>query len=247
MYKYLITFTPMESYFFGGERTFGFGRKSVRKPPYYIVSGKKPSQTTLFGTLRYIILSQEKALYGQENEAKAEELVGKESFSFRKALTQPISDEKKSAQDFGIIDSISPLFLLKKGELYVPTPFDHKPGKKKERNIKYTPFDMKETPVTFGNGSVLHSSDYESKKEIPITYEDDFKLYPSNYDAKEGYGGGYVSLTDKKILSDDDIFISDIRTGINFHRTEDTADGVKNDSSFFKKERWILKKIFRLL
>ena len=57
-YKYLITFTPMEPYFFGGERTFGFGKESDRKPPYYIVSEKKPSQPTLFGTLRYIILSQ---------------------------------------------------------------------------------------------------------------------------------------------------------------------------------------------
>ena len=39
-YKYLITFTPMEPYFFGGERTFGFGKESDRKPPYYIVSEK---------------------------------------------------------------------------------------------------------------------------------------------------------------------------------------------------------------
>ena len=86
-YKYLITFTPMEPYFFGGERTFGFGKESDRKPPYYIVSEKKPSQPTLFGTLRYIILSQNNALFDQKGAAKAGELVGAESFSFQKALT----------------------------------------------------------------------------------------------------------------------------------------------------------------
>lgn len=47
MPKYLITFTSMEPYFFGGERTFGFGKESTRKPPYYIVSEKKTVSANL--------------------------------------------------------------------------------------------------------------------------------------------------------------------------------------------------------
>lgn len=158
-YKYLITFTPMEPYFFGGERTFGFGKESDRKPPYYIVSEKNPSQPTLFGTLRYIILSQNNALFDQKDAAKAGELVGAESFSFQKALTYA----EAPAQNFGIINCISPLFLIKAGEWYVPTPFDHKPGEKRAPNRFYTPFTMKSTSVAFGDGFTLHPSDYYAK------------------------------------------------------------------------------------
>lgn len=219
-YKYLITFTPMEPYFFGGERTFGFGKESDRKPPYYIISEKKPSQPTLFGTLRYIILSQNNALFGQKDAAKAGELVGVESFSFQKAMTVLASDAKPIKQNFGIIERISPLFLVKDGDWYVTTPFDHKPGEKQAPNRIYTPFTMQSTPVVFGDG---------------------FTLHPSDYKAKEGHGGGYVSLNDQKILFDDDIFISDVRTGINSHRTENTSNGIEDDGSFFKKERYTLK------
>ena len=55
MGKYLIKLKPLEPYFFGGERTFGFGKKTKQKQPYYIVSEYIPSQPTLFGTLRYIV------------------------------------------------------------------------------------------------------------------------------------------------------------------------------------------------
>lgn len=217
MPKYLITFTSMEPYFFGGERTFGFGKESTRKPPYYIVSEKKPSQPTLFGTLRYIILSLNDALFGQKNAENAGNLVGRESFSFEKARNQ--SDAE--SQSFGIINCISPLFLIKNGEWYVPTPFDHKIGKKQSPNSSYTPFTMDKAPVTYGDG---------------------FGLYPSNYKAKEGYGGGYVSLTSQNILFDKDIYLKDVKTGINSHRTENTSNGIEDDGSFFKKERYMLKK-----
>ena len=86
MAEHLITLEPMGPYFFGGERTFGFGRKNYQKAPYYIVSETIPSQPTLFGALRYIILSRNNALWGQPNESRAEAFVGKESFSFAKAI-----------------------------------------------------------------------------------------------------------------------------------------------------------------
>lgn len=238
MEKYLITLEPMEPYFFGGERTFGFGKEIKRKPPYYIVSEKTPSQTTLFGTLRYIILAQRNALLGQKESGKTSGLVGKESFSFEKALKYSKFDligrmqetahnslhigefqQRKDwikqehdniKQSFGIIRRISPLFLMRDDVWYIQTPYDHKPG-----NQVYTPFKMDETSVKFGNGATR---------------------FPSDYKAKEGYGGGYVSLDDLSIISDKDIFLQNVKTGINSHRTEDVSAGIKNDSSFFKKE-----------
>lgn len=218
MGKYLITLKPMEPYFFGGERTFGFGRETGQKQQYYIVSENTPSQPTLFGTLRYIILSQNNALWGQTDACKAASLVGEESFSFKKSR-----DYVQCPNVFGIINSISPLFLTKNDEWFVRTPMDHKPKTSDVTNEKYTPLKIENSPVTFGSGSTL---------------------YPADYNAKDGCGGGYISLESLKVIPDDKIFDSVAQIGINSHRTEDTSNGIEDDSSFFKKERKMLDKDF---
>jgi len=214
MPKYLIKLTPLEPYFFGGERTFGFEMANGQVQKYYIVSEKVPSQTTLFGTLRYIILSQNNALIGEDNAAEAATYVGSESFSFENALSD-------IGQDFGKINCISPLFLTLGDKWLVPTPYNHNPGDKNAPNEKYTPFSMARMPVASGNG---------------------FTIYPENFSAKNGYGGGYTSLTDLHIVADENIFKTEVRTGINSHRTEDTTNGIEDDGSFFKKERKMLEK-----
>lgn len=214
MPKYLIKLTPLEPYFFGGERTFGFDMAKGQVQKYYIVSEKVPSQTTLFGTLRYIILSQKNALIGGDDAANAANYVGAESFSFDKAL-------KNKNQGFGKINSISPLFLIQGDKWLIPTPYNHNPGDKNAPNEKYTPFTMTELPVASGDG---------------------FTIYPEDFKTKNGYGGGYTSLSDLTIIKDDDIFKTDVRTGINSHRTEDTSKGIEDDGSFFKKERIMLEK-----
>lgn len=217
MPKYLIKLQPLEAYFFGGERTFGFGKVNGQIQKYYIISEKTPSQTTLFGTLRYIILAQNHALFGEENASKTEQLVGKESFSFEKALSENAMSDQ---QNFGMISSISPLFLIKEEEWLIPTPYNHNPGDKNSPNKVYTPFSMDFLSVTSGDG---------------------FTLFPTDYYAKNGYGGGYTALSDLHIVPDKDIFLTDVRAGINSHRTENTSNGIEDDGSFFKKERKMLK------
>lgn len=221
MSKYLITLKPLEPYFFGGERTFGFGKETKQKQPYYIVSENTPSQPTLFGTLRYIILAQNNALIWQNDQKlkeekmkKLEELVGKESFSFEKARI----GEK---QEFGRIKNISPLFLIKNEKWYIRTPFNHNPGQKSSPNLNYTPFTMEAFSVRSG----------------------EVNLYPGDYHAKDSYGGGYISLDGEfNIISEDEIFMSDVRTGIDSHRIENNTQGINDESSFFKKERRMLKR-----
>lgn len=224
MPKYLVKLTPLEPYFFGGERTFGFDMAKGQVQKYYIVSEKVPSQTTLFGTLRYIILSQKNALIGGIDEKNAATYVGAESFSFETA-------RRGEEQPFGKISKISPLFLIKDEKTddkksmcekwLVPTPYNHNPGDKNNPKMKYTPFTMTELPVTLSGG---------------------FTIYPEDYKTKNGYGGGYTSLSDLTIIKDDDIFKTEVRTGINSHRTEDITNGIEDDGSFFKKERKMLKK-----
>lgn len=214
MPKYLIKLTPMEPYFFGGERTFGFGKDTKTKQPYYIVSEKMLSQPTLFGTLRYLVLAQNNALINQEKSGDAASLVGTKSFLFEKA-------RKNEKQNFGKINGISPVFLVKDDVWYVRTPYNHNPREKNDKNKVYTPFEMDVLPVTSGSGE---------------------KLHPTDYKAKNGYGGGYVSLDKElKVIYDDDLFTSVVRTGVDSHRTETEYD---NKSSFFKKERVKLEKGF---
>lgn len=237
MGKYLIKLKPLEPYFFGGERTFGFGKKTKQKQPYYIVSEYTPSQPTLFGTLRYIVLAQNNALIEQsDNEEekskkleRIEELVGENSFSFEKArngVKQTFSFEKARSvkeKKFGKIEKISPLFLIKDEKWYIRTPFNHNPGPQNAQNSNYTPFTMKKM------------------ESLSVTSGDDTSLFPVDYKAKNGYGGGYVSLDGNfDIISEKDIFQSVVRTGIDSHRTDDNTQGINDENSFFKKERKML-------
>lgn len=226
MGKYLIKLKPLEPYFFGGERTFGFGKKTKQKQPYYIVSEYTPSQPTLFGTLRYIVLAQNNALIEQsdndqeksEKLKKLKELVGENSFSFEKA-------HNGENQTFGKIEKISPLFLIKDEKWYIRTPFNHNPGPQNAQNSNYTPFTM------------------EKMESLSVTSGDNTSLFPVDYKAKNGYGGGYVSL-DKNldIIPEYKIFQSVVRTGIDSHRTDDNTQGINDENSFFKKERKMLQK-----
>ena len=53
--KQLITLRPLEPYFFGGDRSFAYGNVEVQRAGgYYVRSLDAPSQTTLFGTLRFL-------------------------------------------------------------------------------------------------------------------------------------------------------------------------------------------------
>ncbi|KIR01294.1 hypothetical protein P261_00108 [Lachnospiraceae bacterium TWA4] len=215
----------------GGEKTFGFGRESNRKPPYYIKSEKTPSQTTILGTIRYIVLAKGDALKGQNNytEENYKKQVGSESFSFERARTK--KDEKRE-QDFGYIDRISPLFLVdEKGNWLIKTPYSHQPKYKNQDKVvineKYTPFQLLSTKgkIDFDNGCTV---------------------YPSNYSAKDGYGGGYVVLDeDLTIIPDDKIFIDVEQVGIQAHRTDKQIIGQKDDKSYFCKQKKMLKKGYK--
>lgn len=121
LYQYKITFTPVDSYFFGSEKSFN---PVEGKSNYLVKSLKVPQQTTLLGTLRYALL---KGLITVDNNhlekcLSNEELIGKHSFN---------GEDKP----FGIIDHISPLYIqTDKGSLLVEAGLDRQlyDGKLKE-------------------------------------------------------------------------------------------------------------------
>ena len=174
MKTYLVTLTPQEPYFFGNEKTFLFEKEKnqgQRGNSYFIRSERTPLQSTLMGLMRYILMPYKDFDHADENAP----VIGKESFK--------IDAENQS---FGVIKSLSPLFLMKNGEKYIVAPFDCKP------NVSaYTPF-----------------SNYKR-----INTVDGEKLFTPDYDPKEGISDSYMKLSDGVIVPSYDIFGKETRVG----------------------------------
>lgn len=159
MKQYLVTFTPMEPYFFGNEKNFKYpGQKNSgqQSNQYFIKSELVPSQTTLLGALRYILLPVKKSDYSYTDDEKElnNNTVGKESFDFS-------SNEK---QCFGKIKEISPLFLVRDDDIFVATPFDHINGKK-----SYTPFSEYKSTMT-PDGEYFYNEQFSAKEGVTASF-----------------------------------------------------------------------------
>lgn len=115
MRSYLVTLTPEEPYFFGGERSFKYGAVETTAPnTYYITSQKLPNQTSLLGALRYAILNQNGKLATNGSREAFSPLVGPKSF-----------DLHDPALSFGCIRRLHPLHLRYEGKPYIPVPANH--------------------------------------------------------------------------------------------------------------------------
>ncbi len=116
MKSYLVTLTPLEPFFFGGENTFGEGEKSR----YYAKSELFPQQTQILGMLRktllkyggYLKIHRRGEWVKKEDKQKASNLTGSKWKPFKNI-------------DLGVIENISHLMLRKDNEFFIKAPFDH--------------------------------------------------------------------------------------------------------------------------
>jgi len=164
----MIKLTPLEPYFFGGERIFEFEGNNKH---YFIRSLDTPSQTTLFGALRYIGIRNPEKGFRLDNEDKAN--IGSDSFR--------INDVEKN--NFGKIVSISPLFLFGENEGFlIKTPLDHQSKCEcgKFENAEYTPFEKYSESVQTVNG---------------------MRCFPLEYDAKVGLANSWLSLKNRSVFT----------------------------------------------
>ena len=215
-----VKLTPVGHYFLGGERTFSYDKELSRiaSDSYFIKSLKVPSQTTLFGCLRYMIGVKDNKL--RDN---SKTLIGEKTYD--------ISQE----QQFGIIKNISPLYLYRetsdgKCDYYIRTPFDHKKDEIKEGQTKNS--ENKEAivyhPLELGKSVSVIS--FPGKKAVK-------KNYPSNYVAKEGLEKSYMSVNTLEIVEEDRIFIPSVEVvSKKNHINPDNRDG------YAKKEYYRLYK-----
>lgn len=193
MSTYLIKLTPLDKFFFGQKKTFGDDNAN-----YFVYSSHFPQQTTLLGLLRYQLLQ----IAGEEvfkdnkiqDEHKAGELIGKQSFS-------PFVKDKLQ---FGIIQSLSPVFIIDKKkdegkeEYFLPV------GKRFQKEEE----DLYE---------LLHLS---CKEGCPPIFDE--------YKPKKGLASCWLSSNGTTLLNEEDFFTKDERIGI-----RKDYEGATNDDAFF--------------
>jgi CRISPR-associated protein Cmr3 len=145
---YLLNLSPLETYFFGGETTFGEGEGknyAVRTNPY-------PQQTSLLGLLRHVLLMQNEALPLADHKAKANALIGAKSFD----IGQP-----NVTQTFGAICKVGPLLLRKEGAWYR---FAHGLD---DKVVTFTPAGHSAGANGQVANEVVHLADYDPKTQYP--------------------------------------------------------------------------------
>lgn len=195
MYTYLIKLTPLDKFFFGQKKTFGDDNAN-----YFVYSSHFPQQTTLLGLLRYQLLQ----IAGEEvfkdnkiqDEHKAGELIGKQSFS-------PFVKDKLQ---FGIIQSLSPVFIIDKKkkdegkeEYFLPV------GKRFQKKKEKAPY------------SLLHLS---CEAGCPPIFDE--------YKPKKGLASCWLSSNGTTLLNEEDFFTKDERIGI-----RKDYEGATKDDAFF--------------
>ena len=194
MTEYLVTFKPLGDYSFGSDRRFSFvGRNNYSKDeyaPYFIRTNSVPEQSTVFGMIRYLILVSNGIQLNQDfkyekdmrDDMKA--LIGENSFSLNGGV-----------RDFGKLEKISPIFLLKNSkEIIIPNPFNNRQGK--EGIEQFAPMILEEeikVSTSFGEISLPKSKEYNSK---------------------EGYGNDYYNINTGCLEEIEDIFRTKVATGV---------------------------------
>jgi len=151
----LITLTPLEPYFLGGERIFDIGSNDENKH-YFIKSMTTPSQTTLFGTLRFLGIKNPSPIKKLEDIDKKN--IGKSSYR----LTLPPQTE---CEKFHLIHGISPLYIVDEcTNFYIRTPFDHK-----DDSHEYSPMKIDCTPRLTDKGERLFPEKNEFNPKSGMT------------------------------------------------------------------------------
>ncbi|RYC70035.1 type III-B CRISPR module-associated Cmr3 family protein [Spirosoma sordidisoli] len=119
IHPYLFRLKPVDTFFFGGERSFGYDGANAQagvNANYFVKSNYYPQQTTLLGVLRYKLLEAKGwlATGGRPVPDKSNEWIGRHSFK----------NNDREDKSYGHIHGLSPLFWLHQDTSYLMAPFD---------------------------------------------------------------------------------------------------------------------------
>ena len=203
MFTYLIKLTPLDKFFFGQKKTFGDDNAD-----YFVYSSHFPQQTALLGLLRYQLLQIAGEDVFKDNKIQdkdeAGKLIGVQSFS-------PFVEEKLQ---FGVIQSLSPVFIIDKKknnegkeEYFLPV------GRRLQKKEEEAPYNL------------LH-----------LSYEDECPPIFEAYDPKKELASCWLSPNGSTLLNEEDFFIKDERIGI-----RKDYKGTTNDDAFFRQRYYHFK------
>ncbi|MBR4344488.1 MAG: hypothetical protein IKP88_17605 [Lachnospiraceae bacterium] len=226
MIRYLVKLTPIGVYTFGTDQNYPFPGENYGKPSYIAETNLWPEQTTILGMLRYEIL-RNKSMIKDKNDytcdelKKIEAIIGSDGFDF-----------SSSANTLGLIEGISPVFLMKEDggtdHILIKTPFNHINIEEKD-SLEYEPICMNETLIT----SYGDSEGIKVPGVIEIEYEGKKKTV-YQYNAKKGYTRSFLDIDTGK-LDKEDVFNVITRTG-------NWIDGtVQGNNGLFKIRQVLIK------
>jgi CRISPR-associated protein Cmr3 len=214
----LIQLAPLSDFFFGGEATFGQGQNQH----YYVRSNPWPQQTTLLGMLRYELLKSAPLAFDLAkdkitNPDEADNLIGR--LGFDGSHTKP----------FGIVDGISPVFLLS------PSGIPHFMRSKMCLEGAEKTFLVKKTGFKVSNllsDAAATPNDNKEHYQLMQTLVKDGD--PEAYNGKTEFEAHLIG-SDGTIVPMDEVF----KTIHQVHNRKE-YDGSTDDSGFFKQDMFRL-------
>lgn len=179
MSVYKILFTPLEEYFFGDEGSF---TSKIEESKYFLISKDIPTQTTVFGLIRYMGLKHVKSDFDYTflEKKENEENIGKYAFDMEKAA------ENCFENTYGKIKRMSSVFIHENNggisRIYVSLPKDaSNEMEEHEENKKQVDDGKNYTSILKGKLSTIKTGNGD-------------KLLPENFDHKKGILNGYISI-----------------------------------------------------
>lgn len=235
MAHYLIELKPISSFFFGTEDP----KSDDEKVNYFQRSAYFPQQTALLGMIRFQLLKQYGLLPINDNTDMASRLIGEKSFY--------VSSELPS---FGVIDSLSPLMLLKD---------DNKKDDNKEDDIKEG--DNKEEAYYLFDKSYVRYSDDEKRVKLKLEMNNQASLRSENHnipampllvldrkgEPSEKYIAKYPFVSEFDTVQRNKAKEEDTKMDSLFHSKEQVGiekspDGVTKEDAYYKMEYKTLEK-----
>lgn len=217
MSKYLVKLMPLGKFFFGGDMTFKIGNKETAFSSYIIHSFTTPQQTSILGMMRFLILSNnDEAFNIKENrikdQNKANALIGENGFT--------VCGDHKEVNYCSIL-RIGPCFMLDTQ--------NRMPYFKASRDM-----DLQLVGESNGMDAIVDGMHFR----IPDIYIKT-KEETRHFTGKDYLSHYYRSLDGKDLKQENELFIEDIRVGINKNYS-----GKTENEAFYKQVSYRLKDNF---
>lgn len=216
MSKYLVKLIPLGKFFFGGDMTFKINNKETDFSSYIIHSFMTPQQTSILGMMRFLILSNcDEAFNIKENhikdKKKADLLIGEKGFTVCK-------DHKE--MNYCSILRIGPCFVL---DIQNQMPY-----------FKAS----RDTDLQIGESNEVDATVNGMHFQIPDIYFKGEKE-TRHFTGKDYLPHYYQSLDGMNLKKEEELFIEDIRIGINKNYS-----GKTESEAFYKQISYRLKENF---